>query len=207
MHSAVDNETEAAIQRSLEKIIVNRTTIAIAHRLSTIRNADCIYVMEYGQLVEAGKHEQLLEKASPSLQCFNQPLIEYLSQTVTVLQYSFYQNQDEASCLDTAVLALYDYIQSLNRAFHLISHGTAGLIGLLYTCRYPETVQSLTLLAVGVDAAVNWRGTYYEHRAYKSRDSILNAMVYNLFGYQDKCTVKMLERIFELRAIDNAIEK
>ncbi|BAY18414.1 ABC transporter-related protein [Anabaenopsis circularis NIES-21] len=60
--SAVDNETEAAIQRSLEKITVNRTTIAIAHRLSTIRNADCIYVMEYGQLVESGTHEELLEK-------------------------------------------------------------------------------------------------------------------------------------------------
>ncbi|MGM3307809.1 ABC transporter ATP-binding protein [Anabaena sp. WFMT] len=60
--SAVDNETEAAIQRSLEKITVNRTTIAIAHRLSTIRNADCIYVMEYGQLVETGTHEELLEK-------------------------------------------------------------------------------------------------------------------------------------------------
>ncbi|TAF07715.1 MAG: ABC transporter ATP-binding protein [Nostocales cyanobacterium] len=61
--SAVDNETEAAIQRSLERITVNRTTIAIAHRLSTIRNADCIYVMEHGQLVESGTHEQLLEKA------------------------------------------------------------------------------------------------------------------------------------------------
>ena len=60
--SAVDNETEAAIQRSLERITVNRTTIAIAHRLSTIRNADCIYVMEQGELVEAGTHEQLLEK-------------------------------------------------------------------------------------------------------------------------------------------------
>jgi ATP-binding cassette subfamily B protein len=60
--SAVDNETEAAIQRSLERITVNRTTIAIAHRLSTIRNADCIYVMEHGQLVESGSHEQLLEK-------------------------------------------------------------------------------------------------------------------------------------------------
>ncbi|MBW4552072.1 MAG: ABC transporter ATP-binding protein/permease [Aphanocapsa sp. GSE-SYN-MK-11-07L] len=58
--SAVDNETEAAIQRSLERITQNRTTIAIAHRLSTIRNADCIYVMEQGQLVEQGKHEQLL---------------------------------------------------------------------------------------------------------------------------------------------------
>ncbi len=58
--SAVDNETEAAIQKSLEKITVNRTTIAIAHRLSTVRNADRIYVMEYGKLVEQGTHEQLL---------------------------------------------------------------------------------------------------------------------------------------------------
>ncbi|MEQ8753483.1 MAG: ABC transporter ATP-binding protein [Coleofasciculus sp. G1-WW12-02] len=60
--SAVDNETEAAIQRSLEKITQNRTTIAIAHRLSTVRNADCIYVMEKGKLVEQGTHEQLLEQ-------------------------------------------------------------------------------------------------------------------------------------------------
>jgi ATP-binding cassette, subfamily B, bacterial len=58
--SAVDNETEAAIQRSLDKITVNRTTIAIAHRLSTIRNAHCIYVMDRGELVEAGTHDQLL---------------------------------------------------------------------------------------------------------------------------------------------------
>jgi ATP-binding cassette subfamily B protein len=60
--SAVDNETEAAIQRSLERITVNRTTIAIAHRLSTVRNADCIYVMEYGKLIESGTHEQLLQQ-------------------------------------------------------------------------------------------------------------------------------------------------
>ncbi|MBD2256764.1 ABC transporter ATP-binding protein [Pseudanabaena sp. FACHB-2040] len=60
--SAVDNETEAAIQRSLEKITRNRTTIAIAHRLSTVRNADRIYVMEMGQLVEWGTHEELLER-------------------------------------------------------------------------------------------------------------------------------------------------
>ncbi|WP_017316521.1 ABC transporter ATP-binding protein [Mastigocladopsis repens] len=60
--SAVDNETEAAIQRSLEHITVNRTTIAIAHRLSTIRNADRIYVMEYGQFVESGSHQELLEQ-------------------------------------------------------------------------------------------------------------------------------------------------
>ncbi len=60
--SAVDNETEAAIQRSLERITMERTTIAIAHRLSTVRNADCIYVMEQGNIVERGRHEELLEK-------------------------------------------------------------------------------------------------------------------------------------------------
>ena len=59
--SAVDNETEAAIQRSLETISENRTLILIAHRLSTIRNADTIYVLEHGQLAEAGQHETLLE--------------------------------------------------------------------------------------------------------------------------------------------------
>jgi len=60
--SAVDNETEAAIQKSLERITQERTVIAIAHRLSTVRNAHRIYVMEQGALVESGTHEQLLEQ-------------------------------------------------------------------------------------------------------------------------------------------------
>ncbi|MBT9311910.1 ABC transporter ATP-binding protein [Leptothoe kymatousa] len=60
--SAVDNDTEAAIQRSLEKITCDRTTIAIAHRLSTVRNAHCIYVMDQGQLAEWGTHEELLSR-------------------------------------------------------------------------------------------------------------------------------------------------
>ncbi len=58
--SAVDNETEAAIQRSLERITVNRTSLIIAHRLSTVRHADTIYVMEQGRIVAQGTHEALL---------------------------------------------------------------------------------------------------------------------------------------------------
>ena len=58
--SSVDNETEALIQRSLEKIAVGRTTIVIAHRLSTVRNADRIFVLERGQLVEHGRHDELV---------------------------------------------------------------------------------------------------------------------------------------------------
>jgi len=57
--SAVDNETEAAIQRSLEHITVHRTTIVIAHRLSTVRHADQIYVMQAGKIAQVGTHDQL----------------------------------------------------------------------------------------------------------------------------------------------------
>ena len=61
--SAVDNETEAAIQRSLEHLAIGRTTIVIAHRLSTVRNADRIYVLEHGQLAEAGGHDALVAQS------------------------------------------------------------------------------------------------------------------------------------------------
>lgn len=59
--SAVDNDTEAAIQRSMRKIAEGRTTIVIAHRLSTIRHADEIVVMEGGVVVERGRHEALAD--------------------------------------------------------------------------------------------------------------------------------------------------
>jgi ATP-binding cassette subfamily B protein len=60
--SAVDNETESAIQRSLERIVLGRTTILIAHRLSTVRNAHRICVLEKGGILESGTHEELLLK-------------------------------------------------------------------------------------------------------------------------------------------------
>ena len=59
--SSVDNETEAAIQRSLDILKEDRTVIVIAHRLSTVRNADIIYVLENGSVVESGNHESLLD--------------------------------------------------------------------------------------------------------------------------------------------------
>ena len=59
--SAVDNETEAALQRSISKISQNRTTIIVAHRLSTIRHSDRIIVLENGDLKEQGAHEDLLD--------------------------------------------------------------------------------------------------------------------------------------------------
>ena len=58
--SAVDNETEAALQRSIARISKNRTTIIVAHRLSTVRHSKSILVLESGKVIEHGKHEDLL---------------------------------------------------------------------------------------------------------------------------------------------------
>ena len=56
----IDSETEELIQASLRKMRQGRTTIAIAHRLSTIQDADCIYVLDKGRIIESGSHEELL---------------------------------------------------------------------------------------------------------------------------------------------------
>ncbi len=61
--SSVDNETEAAIQRSMERIAIGRTTIVIAHRLSTVRNAHQIYVLAQGEVSEQGTHAELVNNA------------------------------------------------------------------------------------------------------------------------------------------------
>lgn len=60
--SALDTESEHLVQEALDRLMKTRTTIAIAHRLSTIKNADMIYVMHEGKIVEQGKHEELLAK-------------------------------------------------------------------------------------------------------------------------------------------------
>ena len=60
--SSVDTRTEEYIQKAMDKLMENRTSFIIAHRLSTIRNADLILVMDHGDIVEQGNHEELLKK-------------------------------------------------------------------------------------------------------------------------------------------------
>ncbi len=59
--SSLDAESERLVQDALDQLMLNRTSIIIAHRLSTIRDADCIYVMNKGKIVESGTHESLLQ--------------------------------------------------------------------------------------------------------------------------------------------------
>ena len=60
--SSLDSEAEKVVQVALNRLMENRTTLAIAHRLSTIRDADRIYVLDHGRIVESGAHEDLLER-------------------------------------------------------------------------------------------------------------------------------------------------
>ena len=74
--SSLDTESERLVQEALAKVMTNRTSVVIAHRLSTIQNADEIIVMVKGQIVERGKHEELIElggvyKRLTDLQSFN----------------------------------------------------------------------------------------------------------------------------------------
>ena len=60
--SAVDTETEQAIQESLDKLVKGRTTLSIAHRLSTLKNADKLIVIDDGKITESGTHKELIEQ-------------------------------------------------------------------------------------------------------------------------------------------------
>jgi subfamily B ATP-binding cassette protein MsbA len=60
--SALDNESERLVQAAIERLMEGRTVLVIAHRLSTIRQADRIVVLSQGEIIEAGKHEDLLAR-------------------------------------------------------------------------------------------------------------------------------------------------
>ena len=60
--SALDNKSEAVVQQAIDNLMKDRTVFIMAHRLSNVRNADRIVVVNYGEIVESGTHEELLEK-------------------------------------------------------------------------------------------------------------------------------------------------
>ena len=72
--SSLDSETEEKIQKALDKLTLNKTTVVIAHRLSTILNSDKIYVMDKGMVMDSGNHEELLKKSDTYKNYYNKQI-------------------------------------------------------------------------------------------------------------------------------------
>ncbi|MDI9640543.1 alpha/beta fold hydrolase [Geitlerinema calcuttense] len=168
------------------------------------------------------KPECLWLTTNPSLQSFDQPLLQHLSQHLRIGQWTYYQSADEPCSLEIALELLHDYLTNNdspsireasplgnpggNRKIHLIGHGTGGLLGLLYAARYPEKVKSLTLLGVGVHPALNWHAHYYVLRQLLpcSRYQVLTQMVHTLLGQQSQGTAQAIVSLLE-RDLDTSI--
>ena len=74
--SSLDSETEEKIQKALEKLISNKTTIVIAHRLSTILNSNIIYVLDKGKVIDQGKHNDLIKHSEIYQNFYNRQIKE-----------------------------------------------------------------------------------------------------------------------------------
>ena len=68
--SSIDTHTEAVVQRGMDKLMEGRTVFVIAHRLSTIQNSDLIIVLDHGQIIEQGNHDELISKKGKYYQLY-----------------------------------------------------------------------------------------------------------------------------------------
>ncbi|VEP16534.1 conserved hypothetical protein [Hyella patelloides LEGE 07179] len=137
--------------------------------------------------------------ANHSFQRFDNHLLRHLSYHQPVARWEYYQHQDEPSCLEIALSFLENYLNSLQQPVNLIGHSTGGLLGLLYSRKYPNKVKSLTLLGVGCHPAVDWQIHYYALREFLpcSQRIILAQMVQTMFGQQNQYNTKGLSLILQ----------
>lgn len=122
--------------------------------------------------------------ASSSLKSLDRPLSVVLSQHLSLAYWEYAQSPDEPCSLDPALVLLYDFLKGRRDPIHLIGHGLAGVMGMLFAQRYPERVRSLTLLAVAAQPGLTWHAHYYVQRKLIpcSREQLLIHTVKNLLG-------------------------
>ncbi len=134
---------------------------------------------------------------STSLQQFDGQLLRRLSHCVTIARWDYCVTPDEASCLDTALGLLHDYLSRYPEPVHLMGHSMGGLMALLYA--HPEQVRSLTLLAVGANPAITWHSHYYALRKLLpcSRRALLTQLAVCLFGQESPLVKAHLTYLLE----------
>lgn len=143
--------------------------------------------------------EILWLNTSPGFKRFDRPLLKQLAQHGDVMEWQYRQTADRPLSLDEALTLLHDYLKGRDRACHVIGHGTAGLVGLLYARQHPKRVKSLTLLSVGAHPAIDWHAYYYQQlkQLQCPRGMVLVQMVYSLFGYQSRFRTQDFLRLLE----------
>jgi pimeloyl-ACP methyl ester carboxylesterase len=121
---------------------------------------------------------------SPSLRSFDVPLISYLSSYVKMAFWEYNQTLDEASCIETAIALLYEFLKTRTEPVHLIGHGISGVVALMFARQYPNRVHTLTLLGVGCQPAATWHTYYYTRRQLldASRQEVMTHTIRVLFG-------------------------
>jgi pimeloyl-ACP methyl ester carboxylesterase len=141
--------------------------------------------------------EAVCVNTSVSLDRFDLPLLQCLARKQAIAQWQYFQDQDEGSCLETAVNLLYLYLTEVGQPVHLIGHGISGCLALLFAKKYPNMVKSLTLLSVGVFPSLTWHSHYYAKRRLIpcSQSVILLQMVQNLFGEKNIYRAKILAEL------------
>ncbi len=136
---------------------------------------------------------------SPALANIHAPLTSYLRQYGSIGSWNYTQTLDEPSCLETALTLLHSYLAESSHPIHLLGHGTGGLLGWLYACRYPKHIRSLTLLGVGRFPTLDWQCLYYRLRQLLpcNREILLAHMVKLLFGPQPWQVARQLVKILD----------
>ena len=145
----------------------------------------------------AGEPEVVWLSLSEGLGRLDRPMLMTLREEMAVVRWQYHIDRDESSCFDTALQLVHQYFQSLSRPMHVIGHGMAGALGLVYARWHPQWVKSLTLLSVPPSPANDWQAHYFIRRQHLpcGQGFVISQMVREVFGQQTIGTATALERL------------